>query len=88
MKELKPDQIKIKGGVSPAPLKELGIVPQRKLIVTSKGEVKMTKLLTEEEFYEKYCQMCGSQRCEGTGTPWFDGCEYKYELKGYEESND
>lgn len=23
--------------------------------------------LTEEEFYRKHCQLCGSQRCEGIG---------------------
>lgn len=39
--KIKPDQIKIEGGVSPAPLKELGIVPQRKLIVTRSGKIKM-----------------------------------------------
>lgn len=84
--KIKPNQIKIDEEISPVPLEELGIVPQRKLIVTSKEGIKMIKLLTEDEFYEKYCQMCGSQRCEGIGTSWFDGCGYKYELKGYEES--
>lgn len=39
--------------------------------------------LTEEQFYEKYCQMCGTQRCEGMGTVWFDGCKRRYELKNY-----
>lgn len=39
--KFKPDQIKIDGEVSPAPLKELGIVPKRKLIVTRSGKVKM-----------------------------------------------
>ena len=33
--------------------------------------------LTKEEFYEKYCSDCGSQRCEGIGTIWFEGCKYK-----------
>lgn len=39
--KIKPDQIKIGGKVSPIPLKELGIVPQRKLIVTRSGKIKM-----------------------------------------------
>lgn len=39
--------------------------------------------LTEKEFYNKYCLECGSQRCEGIGTEWFDGCRYRYELEGY-----
>jgi len=43
---------------------------------TNKHSVK----LTEKEFYQKYCQMCGSQRCEGIGTEWFNGCKYKNEL--------
>lgn len=33
--------------------------------------------LTKEEFYEKYCRKCGSQRCDGTETEWFDGCKFK-----------
>lgn len=33
--------------------------------------------LTKEEFYEKYCSYCGSQRCEGIDTVWFEGCKYK-----------
>lgn len=36
--------------------------------------------LTKEEFYEKYCSYCGSQRCEGIDTVWFDGCRHKEEL--------
>lgn len=37
--------------------------------------------LSAKEFYEKYCLLCGSQRCEGIGTVWFDGCRYKDLLK-------
>lgn len=36
--------------------------------------------LTKQEFIEKYCHNCGSQRCEGIGTPWFEGCRMKHEL--------
>lgn len=36
--------------------------------------------LHKEEFIEKYCSVCGSQRCEGIGTIWFNGCEHKGEL--------
>lgn len=38
---------------------------------------------TEKEFIEKYCHNCGSQRCEGIGTAWFEGCQHKdeFELK-------
>ena len=36
--------------------------------------------LTEDEFYRLHCCMCGSQRCEGIGTDWFEGCKYKEHL--------
>lgn len=36
--------------------------------------------LSENEFIEKYCHNCGTQRCEGIGTPWFDGCERRFEM--------
>ena len=39
--------------------------------------------LTEEEFLKKYCYRCGTQRCEGMGTVWFDGCKHRYELENY-----
>lgn len=41
--------------------------------------------MTKEEFIEKHCKMCGTQRCEGIGTEWFDGCGYRNELDGYED---
>lgn len=36
--------------------------------------------LTEKEFIEEYCNNRGSQRCEGIGTEWFDGCSHKESL--------
>lgn len=44
--------------------------------------------MTEKEFVEKHCKMCGTQRCEGIGTEWFDGCGYRNELDGYEDKNE
>ena len=38
-------------------------------------------LLTEEEFVHEFCHNCGSQRCEGIGTEWFDGCKFKHLLR-------
>ena len=38
-----------------------------------------------KEFTQHYCHNCGSQRCEGIGTEWFKGCEYKEHLKDYEK---
>ena len=37
--------------------------------------------LTQEEFIALHCNVCGSQRCEGIGTEWFDGCKFKDHLK-------
>ena len=36
--------------------------------------------LTEKEFVKLHCSKCGSQRCEGIGTEWFDGCRFKEHL--------
>ena len=35
--------------------------------------------MNDKEFIEKYCHNCGTQRCEGIGTEWFEGCQYKNE---------
>ena len=48
---------------------------------------KVTQSFDEDEFIEKYCHNCGTQRCEGIGTPWFDGCGYRSELRGYVDEN-
>lgn len=41
--------------------------------------------MTKAEYIEKYCRHCGSQRCEGIGTDWFEGCQHKDELTETEE---
>lgn len=33
--------------------------------------------LNKEQFIQQYCHNCGTQRCEGIDTEWFDGCAYK-----------
>lgn len=38
-----------------------------------------------KEFVQHYCHNCGSQRCEGVGTEWFEGCQHKEHLKDYEK---
>lgn len=43
--------------------------------------IKSTNKLAKEDFCEKYCRMCGSQRCGGIDTEWFNGCMFKEELK-------
>lgn len=45
-----------------------------------KDAYEVMKITLEKEFYDKYCSLCGSQRCEGIGTEWFEGCKYKEQL--------
>lgn len=47
--------------------------------------VENKKFEDAESFAEYYCHGCGSQRCEGVGTPWFEGCGHKEHLKDYEK---
>lgn len=37
--------------------------------------------MNKKEFIKTYCFKCGSQRCEGVDSEWFDGCAKKWELK-------
>lgn len=39
--------------------------------------------MTEIEFKQKYCSHCGTPRCEGIRTEWFEGCQYKWNLNDY-----
>ena len=39
--------------------------------------------MTEKQFIETYCNGCGTQRCEGIGSPWFEGCSKRWNLDGY-----
>ena len=36
--------------------------------------------MDKESFYNKYCLLCGSQRCEGIDSEWFNGCSKRDEL--------
>lgn len=40
--------------------------------------------MTEKEFIEKYCRLCGSQRCAGPEMDWDSSCpRYDKEVLGY-----
>lgn len=39
--------------------------------------------ITKEEFYKKHCCKCGSLRCEGMDSEWFNGCRHRHELENY-----
>ena len=40
--------------------------------------------MNDKQFIETYCQNCGTQRCEGIGTEWFEGCKYKWNHDSYD----
>ena len=42
--------------------------------------------MTEKQFIEKYCHSCGTQRCEGPGTEWFEGCSKRWNLEGMDSA--
>ena len=37
--------------------------------------------VSKDEFIEKYCKTCRSQRCEGLDSKWFEGCKFKANLQ-------
>lgn len=39
--------------------------------------------MTKEEFIETHCKMCGTQRCEGIDSEWFEGCRKRFEYDEY-----
>ena len=39
--------------------------------------------MNKEQFIETYCHNCGTQRCEGIGTEWFEGCPKRWNLNDY-----
>ena len=36
--------------------------------------------VSEEQFTKIYCNNCGTQRCKGIDSEWFDGCKFKDHL--------
>ena len=40
--------------------------------------------MTFEEFQEKYCYLCGTQRCIPSEIEWLEGCNYFKQL-GYQD---
>ena len=56
-------------------------ITEEQRVVANETDTSQEKL-SAGEFYDKFCSHCGSQRCEGIGTDWFEGCEHKEFLKG------
>ena len=54
------------------PTRFLGCEVEKPIKIILEGD-----MLSKEQFVHQYCHNCGSQRCEGIGTEWFDGCHYK-----------
>ena len=44
--------------------------------------------MNEKEFVEKYCGLCGTQRCEGIHSEWFEGCKYRWNLEGKDPASE
>ena len=48
---------------------------------TIKSSITVRHVYTEKQFVDRYCSKCGSQRCEGIKSDFFEGCEHKELLK-------
>lgn len=60
----------------------LGTTPVSKECKTfTSWQSKTRDKLSKDEFIKKYCNSCGSQRCEGPESEWFEGCRMKTLLK-------
>ena len=44
--------------------------------------------MNDKQFTETYCLSCGTQRCEGPGTEWFEGCKYKQNHDSYDAATE
>lgn len=44
--------------------------------------------MNEQQFIETYCHGCGTQRCEGPGTEWFEGCQKRWNLEGMDPASE
>lgn len=44
--------------------------------------------MNEKQFIETYCNKCGTQRCEGVGTEWFEGCSKRWNLDGMDAATE
>lgn len=41
------------------------------------------EVMNKKQFIETYCHNCGTQRCEGIDTEWFEGCPKRWNLDNY-----
>lgn len=44
--------------------------------------------MNEKQFIETYCGKCGTQRCEGPGSEWFEGCQKRWNLDGVDAATE
>ena len=42
--------------------------------------------MNKEQFIKTHCLNCGTQRCEGIDSEWFEGCSKKWDLDGMNPS--
>lgn len=44
--------------------------------------------MNDKQFIETYCLNCGTQRCEGIGTEWFEGCQHRWNHDSYDTTTE
>lgn len=44
--------------------------------------------MNDKDFEQTYCSNCGTQRCEGIGTEWFEGCKYRWNHDSYDAATE
>ena len=45
-------------------------------------------IMNNKQFEQTYCSNCGSQRCKGIGTEWFEGCKYRWNHDSYDAATE
>jgi hypothetical protein len=40
--------------------------------------------MNDMQFMETYCSKCGTQRCKGIDSEWFEGCKYRWNHDSYD----
>ena len=44
--------------------------------------------MNDKLFIEAYCHNCGTQRCEGIHSEWFEGCRYRWNHDSYDAATE
>ena len=44
--------------------------------------------MNDKDFEQTYCSNCGTQRCEGIYSEWFEGCKYRWNHDTYDAASE